>query len=77
MENPCKSKTARAWLRVHEHENRVKQIKANPLTDPGMYKTMPRKEQLRQIQSGGADKITELGESMASMAAHITDETLE
>ena len=64
-------------MRVHKHENRAKQIKANLLTDPGMYRTVPRKEQWRQIQSEGADKIVELRESLASMAKHRTNETPE
>ena len=68
MANPCRSKTARAWLRVQEHKNRAKQIEVNPPTDPGMYRTMARKKQQRHIQSRRADRITELDESMAGMA---------
>ena len=50
---------------MHGHKNRAKQIKANLLTDPGMYRTVARKEQQRHIQPGRSDSITELDESMA------------
>ena len=63
--------------RTRSAQKGAKLIKANLLTDPGMYRTMPRKEQWRKIQYRGADKITELRESTASMATDRTNKTPE
>ena len=77
MANPCRSKTARTWLTVHEHKDRAKQIEANLLTDPGMYRTTARKKQQRHIQTRRADRITELRESTAGMATYGANKVLE
>ena len=58
---PHRIKIGRTHLRVQGHKTRAKQIKANLLTDPGMYRNKARKRQWRHKQSRTADPISMIG----------------
>ena len=60
MAKPGGNKTARAWLRVQGHKPGAKHMQANPLTDPGRYKTAVRESGSIIEPNGGTARASKV-----------------